>query len=116
MSEALLIKSAEAVPRGEGSSYAILNYLTKQNSPRVSVAVSNLDGRLPKTTNRVSDRVYYFIEGHVLFQSNSGVIEAGAGDVLFVPANTKYSLQGRFKAVLINSPAFDLVDEVALED
>ena len=65
--------------------------------------------------NKDSDRVYYFIEGQALFNFESGSFKVNQGDVLFVPARTPYSMDGRFRAVLVNSPAFDISNEVRLE-
>lgn len=111
-----LKKNSEAIVRGEGSDYEIHNYITKECSAKVSVAVSVLKGKLWKTMNKVSDRVYYITEGNGVFIFDQEKLEANAGDVVFVPAGTAYRIEGRFKAVLVNSPPFDIGNEVQLSD
>jgi mannose-6-phosphate isomerase-like protein (cupin superfamily) len=115
MTEPLLFEGNNGVTRGEGTSYIITNYLTKEKSTRVSVAVSEPDGKMWKTINRVSDRVYYFIKGKAKFIFENKTVEVNPGDVLFIPLNTPYSAEGKFKAVLINSPSFDVKNETRLD-
>lgn len=68
-----------------------------------------------KTLNKYSDRVYYFIDGSAVFIFDQNRIEVNAGDVLLVPANTPYSAEGKFRAVLVNSPPFDVENEVKID-
>lgn len=115
MSKPILIKAEEGVKRGEGTSYVITNYLTREKSSKVSVAVSELKGKLWKTMNKESDRVYYLLDGYGNFHFEDITFETKAGDVVYVPARTPYFVEGEFRAVLINSPAFQLSKEVKLE-
>ena len=115
MNKVQLIKANQGVVRGEGTSYVITNYLTKETSPKVSVAVSKLDGRLWKTMNKQSDRVYYFIQGKAKFTFDNEVLKAEAGDLIYVPANTPYVMEGQLTAVLINTPAFEVENEIRLD-
>ena len=109
------VKKEEAVIRGEGSSYVISNYITRDYSDKVSVAVSELSGNAPKTVNLVSDRIYYFIEGDAEFIFDDKVIKIEKDATLFIPAKTEYKMIGSFKAVLVNAPAFSFLDEKHLE-
>jgi len=106
------IKKADSFMRNEGTEYAIRNYLTKDISPKVSLAISELSGDTPTNMNLVSDRVYYFIEADAKFIFDDQTIEVETDSVLFVPANTNYKMSGRFRAVLINAPGFDVTTEV----
>ena len=103
----------ERVCRGEGTNYIVDNYITGELSQKVSLAISHLRGELWGTKNIESDRVYYFIEGsgHFSFDDNSK-IDVVKGDVLLIPANIGYKMNGHFDAVLVNSPAFDIKNEV----
>ena len=112
----ILRKRSEAVVRGEGTDYVIHNYITKENSRNASVAVSVLRGKLWKTMNRISDRVYYIIEGKGRFIFDKEELEADAGDMIYVPAGTPYKIEGHFKAVLVNAPPFSVENEEQLSD
>lgn len=115
MSAIKYVKKEDSIIRGEGSSYRIANYITKENSEKVSLAVSELNGEAPKTMNTVSDRIYYFVEGTAEFIFENKIIKVEKEAALFIPANTEYKMIGSFKAILINSPAFSFLDEKHLE-
>jgi len=102
-----LVAKSDRVTRGESDSYKIHNYITRESSPRVSVAVSELNGELPGTLNERSDRVYYFIDAQCTFTFNDGTsLSVKPGDALFIPVKTLYRVDGSFTAVLVNAPAF----------
>ena len=105
------VKANEAVVRGEGSDYVIKNYITNADSQNVSLAVSTLNGKASTTRNTKSDRLYYFFEGEAEFQFEDKVIKIEKNSTLLIPKNTKYKMSGFFKAVLVNSPAFNISDE-----
>ena len=79
----------------------------------ISVAVSHLNGcSIDKTKNIESDRVYYFIKADAEFKINNEIVNVKDGDVLYIEKNTSYSMEGHFDAVLINTPAFDIKNEI----
>jgi hypothetical protein len=87
-------------------SYSVLNLLTIDDSKNISVAVSSaIDYN--KTTKTTSDRVYYILDGELEINGQN----AKKWAIVFIPANTEYSFQGTFNAVLINSPAFQETNE-----
>ena len=105
-------KKEDKITRGEGN-YFIDNYLTKDKSKNISVAVSHLNGcSIDKTKNIESDRVYYFIKADAEFKINNEIVNVKDGDVLYIEKNTSYSMKGHFDAVLINTPAFDIKNEI----
>lgn len=63
------------------------------------------------TRNVKSNRIYYILEGELVVRKGNKKFIAEKSDILFIPKNTKYQFQGTFKAVLINSPAFNPKDE-----
>ena len=108
------VPGSARVSRGEGSSYVIHNYITRDVSPNVSVALSELDGELPFTRNTISDRVYYFVDADADVEFASGEkIHVSSGDALFIAARTEYQIVGAFSAVLVNSPPFSVQNEYA---
>ena len=105
------IKSTDKITRGEGTQYSIDNYLTKNNVANISVAVSHLHGKISKTKNIESDRIYYFLKAHAEFVIDNEIIPVINGDLIFISKNTTYCVEGDFDAVLINTPAFDIGNE-----
>ena len=105
------INNEDKISRGEGTQYSIDNYLTKSMTNNISVAFSHLHGKINKTKNEVSDRVYYFIKANAKFEIDNETISVKDGDVIFIEKNTTYSMDGEFDAVLINTPAFDINNE-----
>ena len=106
------INNTDKITRGESSQYIIDNYLTKNMSNNVSVAVSHLNGKINKTKNIESDRVYYFINANAKFTIDNKTVQVNNGDLIFISKNTIYSVEGTFDAVLINTPAFDIKNEI----
>jgi hypothetical protein len=106
------VKQENAIMRGEGSDYVISNYITKEDSRNVSLAISTLEGTVPATLNNISDRLYFFLEADATFEFEDGeVVTVEKNSTLFIPKNTKYKMKGKFKAVLINTPPFDIINE-----
>lgn len=97
-----LFKKEEAIIRKVSESYSISNYLTINDSSKVSVAISDALNHI-ETTKTNSDRVYYILEGKITINKN---VIGNSGDVIYIPSNTVYSFKGTFKAVVINSPPF----------
>lgn len=106
-----LIKTTDGIIRKISDSYSVLNLLTINDSPNLSVWISTAEN-YNNTTKTTSDRVYYILEGE-LIANNS--FSAGKGDVIFIPGNTEYSFKWSFKAILINSPAFKTGNETILK-
>ena len=107
------IPESDKVTRGENSTYTIHNFITAEGSPHVSMAVSELNGELPYTKNVNSDRVYYFLEAKAQAEFVSGeVVDLETGSALYIKAGTEYMINGDFRAVIVNTPAFRLRDEV----
>lgn len=106
-----LVKSREGFVRKRDDSYSIKNYLTKDFNENFSLAVSTLNGEHELTKSITSDRIYYFIEGHAIFNIDGNEIKVFSEDILFIEKNTYYSFSGNFKAVLINIPAFRIEND-----
>ena len=105
------IKESDATTRNEDGDYVIKNYITKLDNQDVSLAVSELKGGMFMTKNTKSDRFYYFLNADAEFKSENKIIKIEKNSVLFIPKNTKYKIEGVFKALLINNPAFDIKNE-----
>ena len=111
MNSVCFVKGNEALVRGEGSSYQIANFITKDTNTNVSLAVSELHGETSLTMNTQSDRIYYFLEGEAEFIFAEHTVKIEPHSALLVPKGTEYKMRGSFRAVLINAPAFDIANE-----
>jgi len=106
-----LVKNSDCVTRNHNDSYSIKNYLTKDFNQNFSLAISELNGEHELTKSVASDRVYYFIEGSATFDIEGSELNVAREDTLFIEKNTEYSFKGKFKAVLINMPAFGIEND-----
>ncbi len=95
-----------------GDDIQIRNYITRNISTSLSLAVSTLDGIHPETMSTTSDRAYFILEGEGKVEVGGEVSVVRAGDAVYIPKNTVHSIQGKVKYVLVNAPPFDPASEV----
>lgn len=112
MTKIKIFKKSEAVAREISESYVIYNFLAADDCKNVSIAVGNAENH-NETTKTTSDRAYYVFEGEIIIDDNIVGIN---GDVIFIPSNTEYNFKGTFKAVIVNSPAFNSKNEKIREN
>lgn len=86
------------------------NYLTKETTKNISLAINKLEGKLD-LVKTVNERVFYFISADVEFVIDNEKVHFEDGDVLYLSKGTNYSAIGNFEAVVINSPAFGVIKE-----
>jgi ethanolamine utilization protein EutQ (cupin superfamily) len=106
-----VIRKSEAIARKISDSYQVINFLTREASENVSLAIGQAENHSETTKNVRSDRIYYIIEGKLVLKQGGNELVAEPGDVVFIPKNTEYGFGGSFRAILINSPAFNPEDE-----
>lgn len=104
------ITEKEKITRNITDVHSADNYLTKETTKNISLAINRLDGKLDlvKTPN---ERVFYFISANVDFTIDNEKEHFENGDVLYLSKDTKYSAIGKFEAVVVNSPAFGVIEE-----
>lgn len=100
-----VVKSSEAAVRQIAGTYKANNYITKDISPSVSLAV-NEAGNHQETERTEYDRIYYVLEGEIEFDFDGDYVSLQPGDSCFVAKDTEYKFSGTFKAVVVNQPAF----------
>jgi len=115
MNEILLIKKEDVIKREISESHYVNNLLTRNSSDNVSVGISEASNHSETTRNIRSDRVYYVLEGKLIVKKYNKEFDVNVGDLVFIPKNTEYYFEGTFKAVVINSPAFNTEDEKITE-
>lgn len=109
-----LVRSAETIDRNPSPDYLIKNYLTKEFNKDFSVAVAELNNNVHSVADSEPyDRVYYCFLGQATFSIDNNTINVAEGDMIFINKNTAYSYltKEKFKAVLINMPAFGVKKE-----
>lgn len=104
------ITNNEKVTRQITDVHSADNYLTKEITENISLAINKLDGKLD-LLKTVNERVFYFINANVDFIIDEEKVHFETGDVLYLSKNTSYSAMGKFEAVVVNSPAFGVIKE-----
>ncbi len=96
--------------------YIVDNYISKDDDIGYSVVRTHLDGRHPFMKNTNSNRTYYLINGEASFYINDQIINVSSGEMMIIPKNTKYAFKGKFDAILIDCPAFDVKYDVIYDE
>ncbi len=101
------ISKSEKITRNISKVHSADNYLTKETTENVSLAITKLNGKLDSDMI-VNERVYYFISADVEFIIDNEKVHCESGDVLYLGKNATYSAEGYFEAITINVPAFGI--------
>lgn len=104
------ITKNEKVTRKITDVHSADNYLTKETTENISLAINRLDGKLD-LIKTVNERVFYFLSADVDFLIDNEKVHFEDGEVLYLSKDTSYSANGRFEAVVVNSPAFGVIKE-----
>ncbi len=102
------ISKNEKITRDISEVHSADNYLTKETTENVSLAITRLNGKLDSSIT-ANERVYYFISADVDFIIDNEKIHCESGDVLYLDKDTTYSAEGDFEAITINVPAFGVI-------
>ena len=82
------------------------NYITADITQDVSLAVTEaIDGYHEKELCEYN-RIYYVLEGKLGLKIGDHPEELEQGDSIFIPKGTEYEMSGKFKAIVVNQPAF----------
>src|SRR6266513_2399994 len=100
-----IVRASEAIPRQIAETYKANNYITKDISPDVSLAINEANNH-QETELTKYDRIYYVLEGEIEFDFDGEIVRIQAGDSCFVAKDTEYKFSGTFKTVVVNRPAF----------
>ena len=102
------ISKNEKITRDISEVHSADNYLTKETTENVSLAITRLNGKLDSSIT-ANERVYYFISADVDFIIDNEKIHCESGNVLYLDKDTNYSAEGDFEAITINVPAFGVI-------
>lgn len=90
-------------------------YSSKEDFKNASVAYFDVDGEHGRVKSKLSNRVYYVIEGKGKFIINGKSVPVSKNDVVIVPKNTPYNYKGKMKLLLTHTPAYDAKYEIHLK-
>jgi mannose-6-phosphate isomerase-like protein (cupin superfamily) len=79
----------------------------------LDLVIADVDGNHGNHLNRVSDRVYFILEGAGRVVVGHEVFEVGALDVIFIPKSTSHGVSGKLRLAIITSPPFAAENEMA---
>jgi mannose-6-phosphate isomerase class I len=100
-----VVRQSEAIFRKIADNKFATNYITKDISPNISLAI--LEGKnYQEETITKYNRIYYVLNGKLTLSFGSEEISLKENDACFISENTEYEMFGTFKAIVINNPAF----------
>jgi mannose-6-phosphate isomerase-like protein (cupin superfamily) len=100
-----IVRKSEATVREIADTYRASNYITKDVSPNISLAINTADRHDEIETTRY-DRIYYVITGEIKITIDSKPNNISSGDSIFISKDTTYQFGGTFEAIVVNQPAF----------
>jgi ethanolamine utilization protein EutQ (cupin superfamily) len=100
-----LVRESDAVVRQIADTYRANNFITKDISPGVSLAVNEAADHYEVEYTKY-DRIYYVLEGQLDIAFDGEKAQLLPGDSCFIGGDTAYTFEGTFKTVVINQPAF----------
>ena len=96
--------------------YIVDNYISKEDNIGYSVVRTHLDGKHPFMKNTNSNRTYYLINGYADFYIDDEIVNVSSSEMIIIPKDTKYAFKGKFDAILIDCPAFDVKYDVIYDE
>lgn len=101
-----LVKKDDAQERKILDNKSVFNYITKEISPGVSLAV--VTGQdLETSAVAENDRIYFAVKGSLALNFESGEeVNLQEGDSCFVSKGTEYVMSGTFEVITVDQPAF----------
>jgi mannose-6-phosphate isomerase-like protein (cupin superfamily) len=91
------------------------SYGNKDVSPAASASLVALDGKHGAARSPVSDRLVYILEGSGEFKVGKETHSVAATDVVIIPKNTPFDLEGKLRCLVVHMPAYDHESEVFLD-
>ena len=104
----VLVKKNKGKKRQVDKTHSVTNFITKDFSKNVSLVLVNAKNHTATTKSVKNDRIYYVLNGKLKVKYKNNLRTAVSGDIIFIPRKTLYTLSGTFRAITINSPAFDI--------
>ena len=90
------------------------SYSSVNDFSGASAAVFEVTGSHGKVLSKISNRIYYILEGKGIFIIDGAEITVKKTDVIIVPHNTPYDYNGKMKLFLVHTPPWNEEAEVNL--
>jgi mannose-6-phosphate isomerase-like protein (cupin superfamily) len=100
-----IIRKAEAAVRKVSDDKTVENFVTKEISPNISLAVVENKGYYGEVKIE-TDRIYYIISGKLILEFNDEKVELDEGDACFISSGSSFIFSGDCKVVTVDQPAF----------
>jgi mannose-6-phosphate isomerase-like protein (cupin superfamily) len=106
-----VIRKSETRERKVADNKSAFNYITKDISPDVSLAVIEGTDYFGETTTIPQNRIYFVLQGNLILDSNGEKTTLHPEDSCFISAGTQYSyvMSGTFKIITIDQPAYGVL-------
>ena len=100
-----VIRKTEAIIRQVSDGKTVANFVTKEISPNVSLAVVDNKGYFGEVSVD-SDRIYYVVSGILSLEFNGEKVKINEGDSCFISHGSSYIFSGDCKVITVDQPAF----------
>lgn len=100
-----IVRADEGEVRKIAQNKTATNLITKDITPDVSLATTEAANYYEKEITEYN-RIYFVIEGKLELGFKGEFTELAAGDACYIGKGTQYEMQGTFKALVVNQPAF----------
>jgi len=94
-----LLKFKESEKKQITENYNIVKMLSDKDSKNMEISIWTSKNQYQELETK-NETAYFVLQGEMIVDEN---IIAKVWDVVFVPSNTKYTLNGIFKAVIVNN-------------
>lgn len=105
-----IVKNNQAIIRKISENKISYNLVTGDLSPNLSLAVTEAKD-FSETEICQNDRIYYILEGEMITMIEGEKVSVQVGDSFFISKGSEYTMSGTFRAVVVNSPAYNLPKE-----
>jgi len=107
----MIVRSEEAEERVADENTKLKIYI-KGQSKNISLALGEVRGFHGTFLNRKSERVYFILSGSGSISIEGRKFSVSQEDCVLVPVNSKHSIEGEMRYLVIDSPPFDPKDEI----
>jgi ethanolamine utilization protein EutQ (cupin superfamily) len=104
-----IVRESEGAIRQIADTYKASNFITKDISPNVSLAVTEATNHHEVETTAY-DRIYFVLEGAVNLTFDGDAVRLEPADSCFIGKDTTYEIAGTFRTIIVNQPAFGSIE------
>lgn len=102
-----VVRKSEAIFRVIAENKKSLNFITKDISEGVSLAITE-GVNYSEQENAKYNRIYFVLKGELTLTFDNEKALLREEDSCFISQGTKYTMSGTFRAIVVNQPAFGI--------